>query len=91
MLHRPIYRLLGQFLKKYDRRKLASKILMSESFDYSIKNAHYVNSRTIVFACDIHPKSPQSIDHRAAYLNNILKEIKNYFQFNPEGIPSIYV
>lgn len=91
MLHRPLYRQLGQFLKKYDRRKLASKILMSESFDYSIKNANYVNSRSIIFACDIHPKSPQSSTHVAAYLNDITTELKTYFQSNPGATPSIYV
>lgn len=91
MLHRPIYRLLGQFLKKYDRRKLASKILMSESFDYSIKNANYVNSRSITFACNIHPKSPQSSIHIATYLNEIITELKTYFQSHPDGMPSIYV
>ena len=91
MLHRPIYRLLGQFLKKYDRRKLASKILMSEGFDYSIKNANYVNSRSLMFACDIHPKSPQSSTHVATYLNEITAVLKVYSQSNPEGTPSIYV
>ena len=91
MLHRPIYRFLGQFLKKYDRRKLASKILMSESFDYSIKNANYVNSRSIMFACDIHPKSPQSSTHVTAYLNEITSNLKAHLKSNPDDAPSIYV
>lgn len=86
-----MYRLLGQFLKKYDRRKLASKILMSESFDYSIKNANYVNSRSLMFACDIHPKSPQSSTHVAAYLTDITSHFNKYSQSNPDGTPSIYI
>lgn len=91
MLHRPIYRFLGQFLKKYDRRKLASKILMGESFDYSIKNASFVNSWSIMFACDIHPKSPQSSIHTATYINSIATETVNQNQSNPRDILSIYV
>lgn len=91
MLHRPMYRLLGRFLKKYDRRKLASKILMSESFDYSIKNANYVNSRSLMFACDIHPKSPQSSTHVAAYLTDITSQLNKHSQSTPEGRPSIYI
>lgn len=91
MLHRPMYRLLGQFLKKFDRRKLASKILMSESFDYSIKNANYVNSRSLMFACDIHPKSPQSSIHVAAYLTDITSQFNQHSQTTPEVRPSIYI
>jgi len=91
MLNRPIYRFLGRFLKKYDRRKLASKILMSESFDYSIRNANYVNSRSLMFACDIHPKSPQSSTHVAAYLTDITSQFNKHSQSNSEGIPSIYI
>jgi len=91
MFHRPIYRFLGRYLKKYDRRKLASKILMSESFDYSIKNANYVNSWSIIFSCDIHPKSPQSSFHVAKYLDDIKTELDLYFQSKPDVVPSIYI
>lgn len=91
MLHRPIYRFLGRFLKKHDRRKLASKILMSEGFDYSIRNANYVNSRSLMFACNIHPKSPQSSTHVVAYLTDITPEFNRHCQSNSEGIPSIYI
>lgn len=91
MLHRPIYRFLGQFLKKYDRRKLASKILMSESFDYSIRNAGFVNSWTLMFACDIHPASPQSSAHTALYIESIASKVGALYQLNPDYVPSIYV
>ena len=86
-----MYRFLGRFLKKYDRRKLASKILMSESFDYSIKNANYVNSRSLMFACDIHPKSPQSSTHVAAYLTDITSQFNKYSQPTSDGTPLIYI
>lgn len=86
-----MYRFLGRFLKKYDRHKLASKILMSESFDYSIKNANYVNSRSLMFACDIHPKSPQSSTHVAAYLTDITSQFNKYSQPTSDGTPLIYI
>ncbi len=86
-----MYRLLGQFLKKYDRRKLASKILMSESFDYSIRNANYVNSRSLMFACDIHPKSPQSSTHVATYLTDITSQFNKHSQSTHGRSPSIYI
>jgi hypothetical protein len=91
MLHRPIYRFLGEFLKKYDRRKLASKILMSDSFDYSIKHANYVNSRSLMFACDIHPKSPQSSTHVSAYLTDITSQFNKHSKFTPERTSSVYI
>jgi hypothetical protein len=91
MLHRPLYRFLGQFLKKYDRRKLASKILMSESFDYSIKNAGFVNSWSLMFACDIHPASPQSSAHTISYVNSIASKVAEFCNLNPGATPSIYI
>ncbi len=91
MLHRPIYRFLGQFLKKYDRRKLASKILMGESFDYSIKNAGFVNSWSLMFACDIHPASPQLDTHALSYIRSISSKVADFCQSNPSLTPSIYV
>jgi len=77
MLHRPFYRLLGQFLAKHDRRRLASKILMNDSFQYSIEHAAVVNSRSILFSCSIHPKNPQSSQENIAYLDSILGQIEN--------------
>lgn len=91
MLHRPIYRFLGKLLKRYDRRKLASKILMSESFDYSIKNAAFVNSWSLMFACDIHPTSPQSDAHTLSYLNSIYTKVADFYQSNQNCAPSVYV
>ena len=76
MLHRPFYRLLGRFLAKHDRRRLATKILMNDSFQYSIENASLVNSRSILFACSIHPKNPQSSQENIAYLDSILGQIQ---------------
>ena len=91
MLHRPLYRCLGQFLKRYDRRKLASKILMSEGFDYSIKNAGFVNSWSLMFACDIHPTSPQSNVHTLSYIESIATKVTHFYQTNFGRTPSIYV
>lgn len=91
MLHRPLYRFLGQFLKKYDRRKLASKILMSEGFDYSIKNAGFVNSWSLMFVCDVHPKSPQSNAHAKSYIEGIVTKVAEFCRSNPGTTPSIYV
>lgn len=71
MLHRPLYRFLGRFLKANDRRRIAAKILMEDDFSYSIRNADLVNSRSILFACDIHPTNPQSSEPGVGYLNLI--------------------
>jgi hypothetical protein len=83
---------LGRLLHKNDRRKIAAKILMGESFDYSIRNAAYVNSRSILFSCDIKPENPQSstVDH--AYLDSIPQKLDN-FQFLGDltMTPTIYV
>jgi|APCry1669189070_1035195.scaffolds.fasta_scaffold01035_3 hypothetical protein len=75
MLHRPLYKYLGHFLKKNDRRKLATKILISDSFDYSIKNAIFVNSRSILFSCDVHPADPRSSRANTDYLDSILSKL----------------
>jgi len=82
---------LGQFLKKYDRRKLASKILMSESFDYSIKNASFVNSWSLMFACDIRPTSAQSNAHTSSYIGSIVSKVATFYKSNSDSVPSIYV
>lgn len=58
MFSRFIYRWLGVFLKRFDRRKTASKILLQDLFSYGIRNAQIVNSWSILFACDIHPNHP---------------------------------
>jgi len=92
MLHRPLYRLLGRFLAKHDRRRLASKILMHDSFQYSIEHATLVNSRSILFACCIHPKNPQSSQENISYLDSILEQIESQKQSNnPKKNLSIYV
>ena len=68
MLHRPLYRFLGRFLKRYDRRKIASKIIWQSDFEYAINHAQLVNSRTLLFSCDIHPNEriPEDGDEKAA-------------------------
>lgn len=92
MLHRPFYRFIGKLLKKYDRRKLAVKILLHEDFDYSIKNAAFVNSRSILFACDIHPNDPQSSRINSAYLKSIPARVNAFRDKHPDfETLSIYV
>jgi hypothetical protein len=91
MLHRPLYRFLGRFLNRHDRRKLATKILLQTEFDYSIRNSQLVNSRTILFACDIHPHSPKSSVEDKDYLNSITSQISSFIKINPAKNPSIYV
>lgn len=91
MLHRPLYRFLGRFLKKNDRRKLATKVLMEPYFDYGIRNAKLVNSRSILLACDIHPINPQSSVANTSYLDSIPSSVSAYSQINPNGTPSIFV
>lgn len=91
MLHRPLYRFLGRFLKKNDRRKIATKILMSPDFDYSIRNAELVNSRSILFNCDIHPSNPQSSIANTDYLDSIPRKLDEYFLQNQSGAASIFV
>ena len=91
MLHRPIYRMLGYFLKKYDRRKLATKILMGEGFNYSIKNATFVNSWSLMFACDIYPTNTQSDAHTFLYLNSIPEKVVDFYQLHHNLTPSVYV
>lgn len=83
---------MGNLLKKYDRRKLAAKILLHEDCDYSIKNASFVNSRSILFACDIHPDDPQSSRVNSAYLKSIPARITAFRSKHPDfGTLSIYV
>ncbi|MBT8530895.1 hypothetical protein G6708_07915 [Polynucleobacter paneuropaeus] len=88
MLHRPLYRFLGHFLKKRDRRQIAAKTLFSDSFAYSLANARLVNSRSLLLSCDIHPEKPQSSIANTPYLNSIPSKIQIY----PSGdFLSIYV
>ena len=92
MLHRHLYRLLGHFLQKNDRRKIATKILMGESFDYSIRNASFINSRSILFSCDIHPENPQSSIANTAYLNSIPQKLREFENCSAHNQPTtIYV
>jgi hypothetical protein len=91
MLHRPLYKYLGHFLKKNDRRKIATKILMGPDFDYGIRNAQLVNSRSILFACDIHPANPQSSIANTPYLDDILNKFSAYLSANPVGTASVFV
>lgn len=91
MLHRPLYRFLGKFLKKNDRRQLATKKLLSEDFDYSIRHAKYVNSRSILFACDIHPSNPKSSIADTAYLDGIKEKLVEFQRGGNHRNPSIYV
>lgn len=91
MLHRPLYRFLGRFLQKNDRRKIATKILMGPDFDYSIRNAELVNSRSILFNCDIHPSNPQSSIANTEYLDSIPSKLEEYFLKHNNSAASIFV
>ena len=91
MLHRPLYRFLGRFLKKNDRRKIATKILMESDFEYGIRNAQLVNSRSILFACDIHPENPQSSSANNSYLDSIPAKLNTHAYAKPLSVPLIFV
>ena len=91
MLHRPLYRFLGRFLGKNDRRKIATKILLGSDFEYGIRNAKLINSRSILFSCDIHPHNPQSSIANTSYLDSIPARFHNYLDSNPNSTPSIFV
>lgn len=91
MLHRPLYRFLGRFLGKNDRRKIATKILLEPDFEYGIRNAKLVNSRSILFSCDIHPDKPQSSVANTSYLDNIPNRFNNFSNSSHNSTPSIFV
>jgi hypothetical protein len=91
MLHRIFYRLNANFLKRHDRRKIASKILWQAEFDYAIRHAQLVNSRSILFGCDIHPEEPKSSVQNISYLDQIESLLAEFQKNNPLAKPSIYV
>jgi hypothetical protein len=65
---------------------------MADSFDYSIKNAQLVNSRTILFSCDVHPTDPRSSHANTDYLDSIISKINTCTDLQPSNyIPSVYV
>ncbi|OIN00895.1 hypothetical protein A9236_06805 [Polynucleobacter sp. QLW-P1DATA-2] len=83
---------MGKLLKKYDRRKIATKILLGDSFNYSIRNATFVNSRSILFACDVHPADPRSSHANTDYLDSIISKINTCTALQSDNlIPSVYV
>jgi hypothetical protein len=75
MLHRPLYKLLGRFLSKHDRRRLSAKILFQDSFQYGIQNARFINSRSILFSCNVHPSNPASSQANLLYLQDIPSQV----------------
>ena len=92
MLKKLLFQLFGNLIKRYDRRKIVEKILCSDSFEYSIKNAHYVNSWSILFACDIHPSDPIEGQKNTNYIDSIPTRLNNFCATYPNGsIPTIYV
>lgn len=91
MLHRPLYRFLGHFLRKHDRRKIATKILMASDFEYGIQNARLVNSRSILYSCDVHPDNPQSSIQDTAYLDSIPSKLKSCALQGASKPLSIYI
>ncbi len=82
---------LGLFLKRFDRRKISTKILMQESFNYSIENAQIVNSWILLFSCHIHPIDPIEAQKNTNYIDTIPQKINDLQQEKSIKIPSIYV
>lgn len=91
MPHRTLYRFLARFLANHDRRKIATKILTADSFDFSIRNATNTNSRSILYACNIHPNNPKSSDANSAYLDEIPELAKKLYSTDKTDIISIYI
>ncbi len=91
MLHRPLYRYLGRVLKRFDRRKIALKLLIDEDFDYGIRNAQLINSRSLLFSCDIYPANPHSSIANTPYLDSIPDLLSGYVSAHPSTRPTIYV
>lgn len=91
MLHRPLYRFLGRLLKRFDRRKIAIKLLMDADFNYGIQNARLVNSRSLLFATDIYPNNPHSSIANIPYLDSIPDRLVAYLALYPASRPSIYI
>jgi len=89
MLHRPLYRFMGRFLKKHDRRQLAAKVMLQRDFDFAIQKASYANSRSILFSCDIHPENPQSSIANTAYLDSIPQKLDDLQNSNASCEPPI--
>ena len=90
MLKKLLFQFFGNFIKKHDRRKIVEKILCSDSFDYSIKNASYINSWSILFACDIHPKDPIASQKDIDYVDSIPNQL-NDLTTQESHIPTIYI
>jgi hypothetical protein len=83
---------MGKLLKKYDRRKLATKTLLQADFDYSITNATFVNSRSILLACDVHPADPRSSHADTDYLDSIFSKLNACAASQSSNhMPSIYI
>ena len=92
MLKKLLFQFAGNFIEKHDRRKIVEKILYSDSFDYSIKNASYVNSWTTLFACDIHPKDPMASQKDIHYVDSIPNQLNDLTTLGShQHIPTIYV
>jgi hypothetical protein len=91
MLHRPLYRFLGRLLKRFDRRKIALKLLMDADFSYGIQNARLINSRSLLFSCDVYPNNPHSSIANIPYLDSILDRLASYRTLHPVTRPSIYI
>jgi hypothetical protein len=90
MFSRFIYRWLGVFLKRFDRRKTASKILLQDLFSYGIRNAQIVNSWSILFACDIHPNHPITAQIDTTYVDSILNRL-NAINKLLDQPPTVYI
>lgn len=90
MFGRFIYRWLGIFLKCFDRRKTASKILLQDVFDFGIRNAQIVNSWSILFACDVHPENPITAQIDTAYVDSIPQRLNSTNKLLGQA-PTIYI
>jgi hypothetical protein len=80
MPRRAAYRLLGNFLKNFDEKKYAYKVMAEEEYGLSIANTEFVSSRGILANCDIKSEHPRSSYIDFPYLDSIRKRIES---FNP--------
>lgn len=78
MPRRLTYRLFGNFLKRYDEKKYALKIMIEEDYLLSIANTEFVSSRGILANCDIRPNIPKSSYVDTIYLDSINNQIDLY-------------
>ena len=78
MPRRTIYRGMGNFLKNFDEKKYAYKVMAQEEYDFSIANTNLVSSRGVLANCDIKPMHPKSSFIDLGYLNSIKQLVEKF-------------